>query len=399
MGLRLLARLAFAAGLAVLPKAALARGAIIHVVEPGETLWKISLRYGCAGTELAKANRLKGTLIKAGQKLRIPASCKKVDAKAEGQPEAGVDGGVATERAVDKAAEKPEAEPQKELADAASQDAGPKKQKPAPKPAGEVKVLVVAGDSLFKIAKRHNTTIADLKMRNGLASDRIRAGQTLIISPGSGGSGKVVFGQSVGRPNGGRLVGGILLPDDKGYVKRRPYYCYGTSSTVFQVLRSIAAVQRSYPKLHKLAIGDLSARKGGKIPRHVSHQSGRDIDLGFYFKQRPKGYPEEFVEATEKNINFDATWLLIKTLADSHGADGGVERIFLSYATQGMLYRMAKRKGVPQKVLSRLFQYPNGEYNATGIIRHEPGHTDHLHVRFRCLHGDAACLSGESARD
>lgn len=40
---------------------------------------------------------------------------------------------------------------------------------------------VQAGDSLEKIARKHNTTIKNIKELNGLTSDRIRAGQLLKV--------------------------------------------------------------------------------------------------------------------------------------------------------------------------------------------------------------------------
>jgi peptidoglycan endopeptidase LytE len=40
---------------------------------------------------------------------------------------------------------------------------------------------VASGDTLFAIANRHNTSVADLKRINGLTGDSIRPGQSLRI--------------------------------------------------------------------------------------------------------------------------------------------------------------------------------------------------------------------------
>jgi LysM repeat protein len=40
---------------------------------------------------------------------------------------------------------------------------------------------VVSGDTLFAIANRHDTSVADLKRVNGLTGDSIRPGQSLRI--------------------------------------------------------------------------------------------------------------------------------------------------------------------------------------------------------------------------
>ncbi len=39
-----------------------------------------------------------------------------------------------------------------------------------------------------------------------------------------------------------------------------------------------------------LFVGDMSAKKGGYLPGHNSHQSGRDADVGFYV-MNAKGKP------------------------------------------------------------------------------------------------------------
>ncbi|PHN97478.1 hypothetical protein CSC81_09320 [Tenacibaculum discolor] len=44
-----------------------------------------------------------------------------------------------------------------------------------------VKYKIVSGDTLSKIAKKHNTTVAKIKADNGLSSDTIYVGKTLNI--------------------------------------------------------------------------------------------------------------------------------------------------------------------------------------------------------------------------
>jgi len=44
-----------------------------HTVKKGETLWKISQKYGLDWKQIQKANNLKNTNIWAGLKLRIPS--------------------------------------------------------------------------------------------------------------------------------------------------------------------------------------------------------------------------------------------------------------------------------------------------------------------------------------
>ncbi len=197
-------------------------------------------------------------------------------------------------------------------------------------------------------------------------------------------------GQSIGSPWAGRLQDATRLRIGDGVHIRRPHRAFGTRTTVEHVRRAIRATLASFPKAHALAIGDLSAEHGGWISEHSSHRSGRDVDLGFFFQRKPAGYPASFVRATDATLDHAATWALLVNLLDSHGEDGGVQVIFLDYDVQGLLHRWAASNGVKARTLDRIFQYPRGRY-ASGLVRHEPHHDDHFHVRFRCASADAAC--------
>lgn len=250
---------------------------------------------------------------------------------------------------------------------------------------------VRAGDTLGKIARQYDSSVVAIKSRNRLEGHMIRPGQVLAITPGLGGKGRPLAGQSVGRPQKGRLKNATRLPQSRAYYRRRLKRTWGTNYVVHHIRRAAELVAKRQPRAHRLAIGDISARKGGPISQHVSHQSGRDVDLGFYFSKRPAGYPKTFVKATAKNLNFDANWTLLTSLAATKGGDGGVEAMYISYDVQKILYKAAKARGVSKKTLSRVLQYPRGRDALAGIVRHEPGHDDHVHVRFSCPKSDKSC--------
>ena len=275
-------------------------------------------------------------------------------------------------------------------------------QRPRP---GDATYVVAAGDSLWTIARAHHCRVDDLRLANHLSGDLILAGQHLRIPecvPGEAAGDRLLASlpppvdvQSVGRPQDGHLLDGVQIPrDPAAYHLRRPWRAWGTNQTVSQVVRVIERVHRAFPGVHPLAIGDLSARRGGKITMHVSHQSGRDIDLGFYFNKRPPHYPDEFVVATADNLDFDATWALITGLAATADRPDGVERMFMSYDTQRLFWRLALKHGVARATLERLFQYPHGQGSRHGLIHHEPGHDEHVHVRFKCPPRDRRCEGG-----
>src|SRR4029079_15048120 len=56
---------------------------------------------------------------------------------------------------------------------------------------------------------------------------------------------------------------------------------WGLPALVGMIERAARGVARRYPGA-VLDVGDLSRKKGGEVPRHNSHESGRDVDLGFY---------------------------------------------------------------------------------------------------------------------
>ncbi len=206
---------------------------------------------------------------------------------------------------------------------------------------------------------------------------RIAAARTVHERFTDGGS-----SSSIGQPWRGKLEGGKAFPDGDGYWLRRPDKAFGASHVVDHVRRAIAEVRKTYSDVHTLAIGDLSAEHGGQLGRHVSHQSGLDVDIGFYFTHKPEGYPESFVGANG-DLDLEATWALIEAFANTAGTDGGVQMIFLDHGVQARLYRWAKSDGISADKLSTILQYPRSADSQAGIVRHWPSHTDHIHVRFK----------------
>ena len=83
--------------------------------------------------------------------------------------------------------------------------------------------------------------------------------------------------------------------------------------------------------------------------------------------------------------------MLLEEFAKTSSESGGVQMIFLDFELQHMLYDWALENGESADYLAKLFQYPHGRGASAGIVRHEPNHGDHMHVRFRCPSGDTAC--------
>lgn len=195
--------------------------------------------------------------------------------------------------------------------------------------------------------------------------------------------------RSLGAPNNGSLEEGVQLPASTLYERRRANIMFGSAFTVQHLWEAIACFRYRYAYHGQVVVADISRRAGGLLPPHRSHQSGRDVDLWLptlqgvykpeYLAQQRWPRPEE--------VNWFAVWGLIEALIET----GAVREIFLSYELQDRVYHAARQMGVPELVLYKQLQRgPNAPKPGTGrrpfkgIVRHSPGHTGHMHVRFKC---------------
>lgn len=179
---------------------------------------------------------------------------------------------------------------------------------------------------------------------------------------------------SIGSPNGGALVNGIPMP-------RGPYWdivnaaeTYGTQETIDSIITAIEKVHEAYPEgTSKIYIGDISDNDGGRLNRHVSHQSGRDVDLSFYYSC---GQGEWWTRGSGGNLDLARNWALVRALL----VHTDVELILVDRSIQLHLYDYALSIGEDRQWLNTVFQHPNGQGYTP--IRHARNHATHYHVRF-----------------
>ena len=136
-----------------------------HTVEPGETLFSLSRKYGVSVDEIKMSNEgniKKG--LKVGQVVKIP-SARTIDST-----ESSIGSTVTPTREADQ--DKTVAEPvQTETTAADSGNTGNVTHKVAPK------------ETLYSLSKRYNVTVDDIKTQNPeVAKHGLQIGQTLIIS-------------------------------------------------------------------------------------------------------------------------------------------------------------------------------------------------------------------------
>ncbi len=158
---------------------------IVHVVQAGETLFRIGLRYGVTWQTLMAVNGLTSITIYPGQSLVIPDGA--VDAGTSPAPAAAptAEPAVQEPAAQEPAAQEPAADPTQPPAPAAD---------PAPATTGSTYV-VQAGDALWLIAQRFRVTVNDLGVANGLYNPNwIYPGQALVI-PGAAAAPEPVVAQ------------------------------------------------------------------------------------------------------------------------------------------------------------------------------------------------------------
>ena len=178
---------------------------------------------------------------------------------------------------------------------------------------------------------------------------------------------------SIGTPSGGILLNGIAMPAGPGWDVVQPAESLGTAETVASIQTAIAKVNEIYPDSPPLSIGDISDSSGGRLNRHISHQAGRDVDLGFYYKN---GRGRWYTAGTSANLDLPKNWALVRALI----ACTDVEKILLDIKIQSLLYNYARSIGEDKAWLDRVFKFVKGADEAR--ICHVRGHRTHYHVRF-----------------
>lgn len=296
-----------------------------HEVVPGEHLGQIAGRYGVSRGDLVRWNaklRADANLLRVGQTLRV---CPEI----------------------------------------------------APRERTQIDYKVAPGDNFGEIAQRYGLTRNELlRYQRGKLQDpsKLSVGQSLVVWV----DGKIVPGFRALNDDTGVLKGGVRLPNGRHYVIKSERAAWGTQQSIRAIQSAVADYKRRMPGGPKVHIGDISRRAGGKFPPHVSHQHGRDVDVGYVLKGA-LAHETRFRGANNKNFDVARSWRLIKSFVDT----GRVQYVFVDYRLQKQLYAYAESRGVSEDTLDELFQYPRGRGRTHGMIRHWKGHVNHFHVRFR----------------
>jgi penicillin-insensitive murein DD-endopeptidase len=225
---------------------------------------------------------------------------------------------------------------------------------------------------------------------------------------------------STGHHTQGALVRSVALPLEGTGFEIPPGWRirearYTTEEVLGWLMGAFRAVAGRYPGA-VAQVGDLSRRGGGRLVRHRSHESGRDIDIFFYAVdshgrpfRSPRGvfrfgadgwavawsFPDARTPVREPVplVRLDArrTWALVSAMLQDPSAE--VQWIFIHKDIARMLLDEAASSGEEPGLVARaaaLFHQPRGV---------DP-HDDHMHVRVFCDPNDriAGCRDSGPTR-
>ena len=182
-----------------------------YVVKSGDSLWSIANRYGITVDQLKVANGLTNNLLQVGQVLTIP-----------------------------------------------------KQSTESPSESNNI-YIVKAGDSLWSIANRYETTVAILKQLNGLSSDNLSIGQKLYL-PNQG---------SVEKPDN---VTYVVKSGDSLYTIARKY---NTTVNDLMTLNNLKTSLLSIGQILKIpnsSVGTVYVVKSGDSLWSIANRYGTTVD-------------------------------------------------------------------------------------------------------------------------
>jgi hypothetical protein len=194
---------------------------------------------------------------------------------------------------------------------------------------------------------------------------------------------------SLGYPNAGKLVGGrrfretpfmVMVPDHANSRVR-----WALPALISVLDRASRIIARKFPG-SVLEIGELSRRNGGPIASHLSHQNGRDADVGFYQVDldgqpvrapryvRFEGSGDSRDDPTVR-FDFKRNWAFVRAILEDPHYE--VRQIFIYAPLRARLLAYAAKVGAPHELRAKAAQAMMQPANALP-------HDDHFHVRISC---------------
>jgi len=171
---------------------------------------------------------------------------------------------------------------------------------------------------------------------------------------------------SIGFADRGRVLNAVQMPQDPAWIVERPAYSFATRETVEALALAFRSVRKQFPDSSPARLSHVGAKDGGYLRPHRSHQSGRDADVGLFYRADrfpPRGAPRERLIDPARN------WALLRALI----TETDVQLILVDQSIQDVLRKHALAIGEDPRWVSQVFG---------GLVKHARRHRDHFHVRF-----------------
>ena len=268
-----------------------------------------------------------------------------------------------------------------------------------PPPRRKTTWVVKEGDTWRKIMRRYRVEYRDLRAYNWRV-DRLEPGtvltvwydpafpRTVNLAPGPPVPENFPVakgGRSIGYPDRGRLEQAAQLPESDLYSRRHPSSSWGSSYTIEHLMEGMALFRRRSGFAGDVTVMAISRRSGRRFPPHSSHQSGRDVDIRLPLLPL---VPDTALPNPDE-IDWAAAWELIEALVVTEA----VEAIYLDVELQRRLFQAALWEGMEPEQLEGMIQWPSKSGHEGAVVRHQAGHENHMHVRFRCASSETRCRS------
>ncbi len=202
--------------------------------------------------------------------------------------------------------------------------------------------------------------------------------------------------QSIGSASCGALQNGIKIGSGNPYYRilRDPEKHYGTSELINTIEKIGCVITHEYGNTGKVAVGHMSQEGGGKLSVgsghfHASHQSGRDADIGFYFRNKQGVLTTEMTtmadaptQTVDSRFDAKANWLFIREFIKQDSA----EAVFIYQPLEDAIINYAVQTNEDPALIKKAKDMMQGGFTALGIQ-----HNNHFHIRIKCPSGDSLC--------
>lgn len=203
---------------------------------------------------------------------------------------------------------------------------------------------------------------------------------------------------SIGTTRDGYMVNGQSLPQPSLLLRQLPVpyergLTYGTQELIRVLVDTARAMEKKYPGTI-MYLGNMGAREGGDISYSVSHNAGRDADIGYYLldENGKFAHPQHMYKinrmlhsrdaGTTYTFDLEKNTTLVELLLTHPKIN--VQFIFLAKHLRNAIRKEFVNRGASEELLARF----------DAVVQNQAAHNDHFHIRIYCSDADicAGCV-------